>query len=82
MALDPKGGPTYVNNELNSPILVNVKQDEFYKEPTFYVMGHFSIFLLPNSYRVETKTPEGLEEIYAVAAVRPDDGKVIVFYNK
>ena len=81
LALNVKGGPTYVRNELHSPILVNVKQDEFYKEAMYYVMGHFSLFLLPNSKRIEITHPKQFERIYAAAVYRTDGGKVIVFYN-
>ncbi|XP_065215148.1 lysosomal acid glucosylceramidase-like [Planococcus citri] len=82
IALDPKGGPKLANNLFHSPIIIDTKRDEFYKDPAFYVMAHFSIFLLPNSYRIELKAPRGIEGIYAVAGYRPDDGKVIVFYNQ
>lgn len=41
LALDMKGGPNWVKNFVDSPIIVNAANDEFYKQPMFYAMGHF-----------------------------------------
>lgn len=41
MALDTGGGPNWVNNFDNSPIIVNASAGEFYKQPMFYAVGHF-----------------------------------------
>jgi len=41
MVLDMEGGPNWVENFVDSPIIVNAKNDEFYKQPTFYHLGHF-----------------------------------------
>ena len=49
IALNTKGGPNWVNNEADSPIIVNATADEFYKQPMFYTMGHFSKFVWPGS---------------------------------
>lgn len=35
------GGPNWVDNNVDSPILVNPSRDEFYKQPMFYHMAHF-----------------------------------------
>ncbi|XP_070622644.1 lysosomal acid glucosylceramidase-like isoform X2 [Erythrolamprus reginae] len=42
LALDMKGGPNWVDNPVDSPIIVNPLKDEFYKQPMFYHLGHFS----------------------------------------
>jgi glucosylceramidase len=36
-----KGGPNWVNNIVDAPIIVDASKGEFYKEPMFYTMGHF-----------------------------------------
>lgn len=41
LALDTKGGPNWASNFVDSPIIVNAKADEFYKQPMFYALGHF-----------------------------------------
>lgn len=47
MALDMDGGPNWSKNFVDSPILVNSERNEFYKQPMYYALGHFSRFLLP-----------------------------------
>ena len=39
-----EGGPNWVKNFVDSPIIVNAQNDEFYKQPMFYIMGHFRYF--------------------------------------
>ena len=55
MALGVDGGPNWVNNTVDSPIIVNKDKDEFYKQPMYYVLGHFSRFFQPGSVRVDTR---------------------------
>lgn len=45
IALDMTGGPNWIKNFVDSPIIVNSIADEFYKQPMFYVLGHFSKFV-------------------------------------
>ena len=49
LALDMQGGPNWQNNFADSPIIVNAEKDEFYKQPMFYAMAHFSKFIEPGS---------------------------------
>jgi len=49
IALNTFGGPNWARNYVDSPIILNSTANEFYKQPMFYVLGHFSklpIFLL------------------------------------
>jgi glucosylceramidase len=41
LALDEKGGPNWVGNFVDAPVIVNKTADEFYKQPMFYYLGHF-----------------------------------------
>jgi len=41
LALDEKGGPNWVMNYVDSPVIVNATGAEFYKQPMFYALGHF-----------------------------------------
>lgn len=50
--LSEKGGPNWVGNFADSPILVNATGDEFYKQPMYYTLGHFSKFIRPGSVRI------------------------------
>ncbi|XP_063002221.1 lysosomal acid glucosylceramidase-like isoform X2 [Elgaria multicarinata webbii] len=44
LALDMIGGPNWVANFVDSPIIVDSLKDEFYKQPMFYHLAHFSLF--------------------------------------
>ncbi|WKY03690.1 hypothetical protein Q1695_005001 [Nippostrongylus brasiliensis] len=66
MCLDLKGGPTWVGNYVDSPVIVNAAADEFYKQPMFYAMGHFSKFFKPGSVRIST-TVAGPSQVLAAA---------------
>lgn len=80
MALNLKGGPTYVNNFVDSPIIVNKTAQEFYKQPTFYAMGHFSKFVPPDSRRVFTDI--STKSIKTIGFLRPDGGVALLIYNR
>lgn len=45
IALDMTGGPNWIKNNVDAPIIVNATADEFYKQPIFYVLGHFSKYV-------------------------------------
>lgn len=69
MALDMEGGPNWVKNRADSPIIVNAEKDEFYKQPMFYAMGHFSKFVDP-----------GMKLIHHEANVMNDSGVEAAFF--
>ncbi|XP_038217339.1 putative glucosylceramidase 3 [Zerene cesonia] len=54
MALNSTGGPNWNQNDVDSTIIVNATSGEFYKQPMFYVMGHFSKFVPRGSKRINT----------------------------
>lgn len=77
LILDLKGGPNYARNFVDSPIVAN--GTEIYKQPTFYVMGHFSRFVPPDSVRIYSKTSHKF--IKSTAFLRPDGYTSVVLYN-
>ncbi|KAI1301356.1 Lysosomal acid glucosylceramidase [Halotydeus destructor] len=90
LALDQTGGPNWVNNRVDSPIIVNAKANEFYKQPMFYALGHFSKFVPPGSTRIDSKVsvtcPHGVKScsdwVTSVAFVTPDKATVVIFFNR
>lgn len=70
MALNRAGGPNWATNLMDAPIIVNEEADEFYKQPMYYAIGHFSRFFRPGSVRVST-TVDTKQDI-RVVAVRND----------
>lgn len=41
LVLDLEGGPNWVKNFVDSPVIVDGSKDVFYKQPMFYHLGHF-----------------------------------------
>ena len=82
MVLDEAGGPTYINNTVDAPIIVNATGGEFYKQPMFYHMGHFSKFVPRPAVRVETVTNVTGDVVVAAFHKPSDDGIVAVLLNK
>lgn len=60
-----EGGPNWVKNFVDSPVIVNAKTDEFYKQPMFYALGHFrwnqEIFIYIFQSHVALITPQTIE---------------------
>lgn len=75
LALSTSGGPNWASNFVSAPIIVNETSHEYYKNPIFYAMGHFSKFLIPDSIRIhhEAKTNDK-ENIMVTSFIRPDNG--------
>ncbi|EFA07058.2 lysosomal acid glucosylceramidase [Tribolium castaneum] len=81
MVLDLTGGPTYINNNVDSPIIVNASAGEFYKQPMYYHLGHFSKFLPRHSVRIAvSNTIE--ENVLVVAFQRPDNATAVIILNR
>uniref|UniRef100_A0A7N6AUP1 Glucosylceramidase n=1 Tax=Anabas testudineus TaxID=64144 RepID=A0A7N6AUP1_ANATE len=81
LALDQTGGPNWVKNFVDSPVIVDAKRDVFYKQPTFYSMAHFSKFLLEGSQRVGV-SPSRATDLEYSAFIRPDGSVVIIILNR
>lgn len=84
LALNEEGGPNWVGNFVDSPIIVIPQKDEFYKQPTFYAIAHFSKFVPPGSRVIFSKLEKGsLQKKYieAIAFSTPEEKIVIVIVN-
>ncbi|KAH7640596.1 calcium-binding mitochondrial carrier protein aralar1-like protein [Dermatophagoides farinae] len=82
MIVDMHGGPSWINQHLNAPIIVNADNHEYYKQPAFYVLGHFSKFLPPNSVHIHLTTNSNHSDYDLIAFERPDGGTVMIIFNK
>ncbi|XP_017875574.1 glucosylceramidase-like [Ceratina calcarata] len=79
LALDKAGGPNWINNFVDAPIIVNPDTDEFYKQPMYYALKHFSRFVDRGSVRVSITDTDSVK---STAFVTPSNEVVIVLYNK
>lgn len=80
MALNLNGGPVYTGFSVDSTVIVNATADEFYKQPIFYALGHFSKFLTPGSVRLDTKRKND-RDLLVITFQRPDGATVVTIYN-
>ncbi|XP_069650505.1 lysosomal acid glucosylceramidase isoform X5 [Haliaeetus albicilla] len=84
LALDLEGGPNWVKNYVDSPIIVDTSEGIFYKQPMFYHLGHFSKFIPEGSQRVgliASKESKKVDLEYT-AFLRPDGAVVVVVLNR
>uniref|UniRef100_A0A915EQN3 Glucosylceramidase n=1 Tax=Ditylenchus dipsaci TaxID=166011 RepID=A0A915EQN3_9BILA len=89
LVLDQKGGPNWVMNSVDAAILVNKDADEFYKQPMYYFLGHFSKFIPRDSVRISSETTDfnlagnlgDQSSVEHVAFWTPDGHTVLVVMN-
>uniref|UniRef100_A0A2I3G8A2 Glucosylceramidase n=1 Tax=Nomascus leucogenys TaxID=61853 RepID=A0A2I3G8A2_NOMLE len=79
LALNPEGGPNWVRNFVDSPIIVDITKDTFYKQPMFYHLDHFSKFIPEGSQRVGLVASQKND---LVALMHPDGSAVVVVLNR
>ncbi|CAG9791614.1 unnamed protein product [Diatraea saccharalis] len=53
LCLNSQGGPNWVDNFVDSPVIVFPEKKEFVKQPMYYALGHFSKFLPRGSQRIK-----------------------------
>lgn len=84
MVLNLQGGPTYINFTADAPVVVSDDGSEFYKQPMFYGLGHFSKFVVPGSKRVVLNFSEktATDDVQVLGFLRPDDITAIIVFNK
>ncbi|KPJ07772.1 Glucosylceramidase [Papilio machaon] len=84
LCLNTHGGPNWSENYVDSPIIVDVIKNEFYKQPMFYAMGHFSKFIKRGSRRIEVNEIKRLfsSSVKHVGFLTPDGTVVLVLLNE
>lgn len=55
IGVDMQGGPNWVGNWVDAPIVINKDADEFYKQPIFYFMAHFRFVVLALKLIIDTR---------------------------
>lgn len=87
LVLNATGGPTWIDNRVDSPILIDEEGGaEFYKQPMFYAMGHFSKVLPPGSVRVDLTVSSSVSsvasQVDSVAFLTPEEQVVLIVSNR
>jgi glucosylceramidase len=82
MVLDINGGPNWSNNFVDSTIIVIPENDEFYKQPMYYAIAHFSNFVPRYSRKISSTGFENNQNVSAVAFLTPQKEIAVVVINK
>lgn len=84
MVVDTQGGPNWVGNYADASIVSNATADEFYKQPMYYAISHFSRFVPRGSRRIGLRVDSdgGSTDVESVAFLTPADQVVVVLQNK
>lgn len=69
-------------NFVDAPLIVNASANEFYKQPMWHVMGHFSKFVPVDSYRIDANWDNGSNNTIAVGFLNPDGTRTAVILNQ
>lgn len=89
MCLDLDGGPNWANNMCDAPIIVNADAAEFYLQPMYFHMLHFSKLLVRDSVVMKTdlrNNGKGIwpfhdKKLKVLVVRRPDDNIVVTLLN-
>ena len=83
MVVDMKGGPNWVNNFNDAPIIADSDKHLYYRQPSFYAMAHFAKFLAPGSQRIDSAIVSQNNTNAIVGAFRTvqNDSTVVIVVN-
>lgn len=80
LTLNEMGGPNHVGNYCDAPIISDTKEDVLHYNSSYYYIGHFSKFIMPDSKRVDANCED--KDLHVTAFKRPDDKVVLVIMNE
>ncbi len=80
ICLDEQGGPNYVGNYCEAPIICDTANGTLSYKLSFYYISHFSSFIKSGAKRVATTIYT--DEIEQVAFINPDGSMVVVIQNR
>lgn len=81
LILNEQGGPNYVGNYCEAPIMIDRNTDEVIYNTTYYYIGHFSKYIVPGALRLSclNDVENGL---YSLAYKNPNGDIIIVAQNE
>ncbi|RLM96853.1 hypothetical protein BBO99_00000139 [Phytophthora kernoviae] len=73
LLLDHKGGPNHAGNYCDAPIILTEDGEDFFLQPMFYFIQHFSKYIPVGSHRVKTQV--------AARFAKPGDAQLYARYQ-
>lgn len=80
LILDYNGGPNHKNNFCSSPVMINKEGNDYFKNPSFTYISHFSRFIKPGAKRLGVS--RYTDDIEITAFKNMDNSIVIVVLNR
>lgn len=80
LILDEHGGPNYVGNYCEAPIIFNHKEKRLIYNPSFYIISHFSKFLSKGDIRINTSVLTSF--VIATTYKRVDNKYICILLNE
>ena len=80
LCLNEMGGPNYVGNYCEAPIICDTKNGTLSYKLSFHYISHFSRYIKPGAKRIATTIYT--DEIEQVAFINPDESIVVIIQNR
>ncbi len=80
LVLDETGGPNHVGNFCDAPIIGDTQNDQIIINSSYYAIGHFSKFVDPGAYRIESTSDHPF--VKQVTFENPNGDIVVVLQNE
>ena len=82
LVLDTQGGPNWIKNYNDAPMIIDQEQKQYYRQPSFYALSHFSKFLVPGSQRIDSTIVSKNNTQAIVGAFRtPHNSTIVIVVN-
>uniref|UniRef100_T1JX74 Glucosylceramidase n=1 Tax=Tetranychus urticae TaxID=32264 RepID=T1JX74_TETUR len=81
LAVDTAGGPNWAKNWVDSTIVINATSQEYYKNPMYYAMAHFTKFLPIGSTRVGSNVVNAPANVHTTSFITPNNTMVLILIN-
>ncbi|XP_015793046.1 glucosylceramidase-like [Tetranychus urticae] len=81
LAVDTAGGPNWAKNWVDATIVVNATAQEYYKNPMYYALAHFTKFLPIGSTRIGSSVVNAPANVHTTSFITPDNTLVLILLN-
>lgn len=78
--LDETGGPTWVNNLCDAPVMILVNQEKIVYQSSYYYIGHFSKYIKAGAKRIYLDNTNN--DILSIAFKNPNQEIIIIMMNQ
>lgn len=80
LVLDQNGGPNYVGNFCDAPVMYHTEQSMLYRKLSYTYIGHFSRYIMPGARRIASS--KYTDELEATCFRNPDGTLAAVLLNR